>query len=167
MQSRMARLRLDHQVDQLNALDLESLGVPIIWESGDTRSADERASARERRSTRDKFLSTAADSAAALALRALGRYGDPRDHPGLEQVDMHDRWEPEGGLDGFLERKILVERDQKLVKTLGKIHRERYQEPITIAVVWGAGHMTAVVDALKADFRYVVRHAEWIMVSGR
>jgi len=164
-QARMARLRWDDQVDQLNALDLESLGVPIIWEGGDTRPAEERARDREARSTRARILETAVDSAFALGLRALGRYGDPRDRPGVDQVDMHDRWVPEGGIGGFLERKILAERDRRLVRTLGTIHRERHHEPVKVAVVWGAAHMTAVVDALRTDFRYVVRHAEWITVT--
>ncbi|MFD0851877.1 hypothetical protein ACFQ07_06575, partial [Actinomadura adrarensis] len=50
MQLRMARLRLDDLVDQMVALDLEALGVPIIWESGTTKTREEREKAREQRS---------------------------------------------------------------------------------------------------------------------
>ncbi|XVQ06274.1 hypothetical protein ACQP1W_26820 [Spirillospora sp. CA-255316] len=159
----MAGLRWDHLVDQMVALDLEALGVPIIWEHGTAESPQERARRRAARSPRDRIGHTALDSAAAFGLRALGRYGDPRGLPGLDETDMHDRWHAEGRLDRFLDGKD-GEREKRLVRTLGTVHRERYQESIKVAVIWGAAHMTAVVDALRQDFRYYVRDAEWIMV---
>ncbi|MFC5744340.1 hypothetical protein [Actinomadura rugatobispora] len=165
MQRRMAGLRWDGLVDQMVALDLEALGVPIIWEGGTAEPPEERARRRAERSPRDRIVHTALDSAAALALRALGRYGDPRDLPSLDQNDMHDRERPEGRIDRFLDRKVGEERDERLVRTLGTVHRERYQEPIKVAVVWGAAHMTAVVDVLRRDFRYYVQDAEWITIQ--
>ena len=35
MQELMARIRWDHLVDQVTALDLEALGVPVQWEYGE------------------------------------------------------------------------------------------------------------------------------------
>src|SRR5690242_20167722 len=37
LQERMSRLRLDDLVDQMIALDLESLAIPIFWEYGPRR----------------------------------------------------------------------------------------------------------------------------------
>jgi hypothetical protein len=164
MQLRMARLRRDRLVDQMVALDLESLGVPVIWESGTTKTRAERAKAREQRSTRDRVLGTAVDSAFALGLKAMGRYGNPRDVPSLDETDMHDMEEPENPFLRFVDRKFGEERDQWLVRTLGKIHRERHHEDGKVAVVWGAFHMNAAVDALRRDFRYYVKDAEWLTV---
>ena len=62
-------------MDQLTALDLESLGVPVQWEhvlDSRPKSGLEQAAAR------------AADSASAVVLKALGRYGSPLGLPSLE-----------------------------------------------------------------------------------
>ncbi|MFI0352715.1 hypothetical protein [Actinomadura sp. 9N407] len=150
MQERMARLRYDRLVDQIHGLDLESLGVPVIWEY----ERPPRPPGRER-SDLERLAETAADTVAAVWMRVQGRYGDPRGLSDLDEAESHDQHQEDGSED---------RREGRLVKTLGTLHRERYTEPVKIAVVWGAWHMSAVVGALRADFKYYVQDAEWLMV---
>lgn len=159
IQEWMSSIRWDHLVDQLTALDLESLGVPIQWEY---QAPEQPGSARQ------DMTAKIVDSAAAVTLRALGRYGNPLGLPSLEQADEHDdRWmyrEP-GRFARFLQERFPDNRDAQLVRALGVIHRERYTEPINIAVVYGAAHIPAVVDYLSETFRYRVQRAEWLIVA--
>jgi pheromone shutdown protein TraB len=46
------------------------------------------------------------------------------------------------------EKLIVDRRDAVLVAALAGIHNEHHQEPIKVAIVYGAGHVTAVVCAL-------------------
>jgi hypothetical protein len=60
-----------------------------------------------------------------------------------------------------LDRVILDERDQKLVAALTSIHIERANENLTVAVVYGAGHVPAIVKGLyQHDYR--VRGGDWL-----
>ena len=58
---------------------------------------------------------------------------------------------------------LVNERDKPLLKALASIHQERSQEPISVAVVYGARHVPAVVTALHA-LGYRHRTAEWLTV---
>src|SRR5208283_2747664 len=42
------------------------------------------------------------------------------------------------------------------------IHAERHNEPIKVAMVFGAAHIPAVVDYLTGTFRYYVENAMWL-----
>ncbi|TDD88187.1 hypothetical protein [Actinomadura rubrisoli] len=154
-QEQMARLRWDGLVDQLDALDLESLGVPVIFES--ERPERDRTGA-------ERLLDTAVDSAAAVGLRLLGRHRDPRGIRGIDEADEHDdRW-VQGRMARMLRKAVVDDRDERLVATLTQIHAERHGDPVDVAVVYGAAHMYAVVTALRDDLRYYVQNAEWLMV---
>jgi hypothetical protein len=59
---------------------------------------------------------------------------------------------------------LLTDRDRRLVEALGRIHAERGREPITVGVVYGAGHVPAVVAGLMDRYGYRPREAEWITV---
>jgi hypothetical protein len=154
----MARIRWDHLVDQVAGLDLEALGVPVQWEYAEHDRL---------RSGREQAVAKVVDSAAAVALRALGRYGSPLGLPGLDQSDEHDdRWERLDSLLGrIMENRVLHGRDSRLGQALGAIHRERCGEPIKIAVVYGAAHIPAVVDFLSEDYRYRPGNARWLTVA--
>lgn len=157
MQALMSSIRRDRLVDQLTALDLESLGVPVRWEvvmDDRPKSGLEQAKAR------------ATDAASAVLLRAMGRYGTPFGLPSLDQADDHDdRWEPLGGRIGRRFQGMQHWRDSQLVTALGAIHAERQHEPVKIAVVFGAAHIPAVVDYLTETFRYYVENASWLTVA--
>jgi hypothetical protein len=155
----MSRIRLHHLVDQMTGLDLERTGVPVQWEQA-VPSPD--------RSGRDKAMAAVADSAAAVVLRALGRYGSPLGLPSLEQADEHDdRWERRaaGWLGRIAQDRILDSRDRALLQALGAIHRERCGEQAMVAVVYGGAHIPAVVDYLTEAFTYHVEKAEWLTVA--
>ena len=51
------------------------------------------------------------------------------------------------------------------MRALDTIHQQRSQEPISVAVVYGAGHMPAVVRSL-ARYGYRASSAEWLTVFG-
>jgi hypothetical protein len=59
---------------------------------------------------------------------------------------------------------VLDQRDALLVDALAAIHEERHQEPIAVAVTYGAGHVPAVVQALFTRYRYIPSSAEWLTV---
>jgi hypothetical protein len=63
-----------------------------------------------------------------------------------------------------LDELILDARDKLLVDELMRIHAEHCDEPLTVAVVYGAAHMRAVANALHAAHRYQARDAEWVTV---
>lgn len=158
LQVMMARFRLDRLVDQIDALDLENLGVPVQWEW----VVEDR-----QKTGLEQAKGKAVDAAAAVFLRAVGRYGSPFGVPSLEQADDHDdRWNPvASGRLGRVIDGLTHGRDAELVKALGVIHAERQNEPVKIAVVFGAAHIPAAVDYLTEKFRYYVQNAEWLMVA--
>jgi hypothetical protein len=157
VQERAARFRVDGLVDQIVGLDpeLERLGVPVIWE----------VEPRPPASQRERLTRTAYDTAGAVGLRLLGRYRDPRGLPSLDEADDHDdRW-VDGRLNRWLRETIVDRRDAHLIRTLTSIHEERGERPDLVAVVFGAGHMPAVVEHLRSEFRYYVKEAEWLTVA--
>jgi pheromone shutdown protein TraB len=64
--------------------------------------------------------------------------------------------------DGPVAQVLIDRRDQLLLDALGRIHLERCDESITVAVVYGAGHIPAVAAGLMARYGYRPREAEWI-----
>ncbi|GAA4571767.1 hypothetical protein [Planotetraspora kaengkrachanensis] len=62
-----------------------------------------------------------------------------------------------------LRELMLHERDRLLIRALHSIHQERCAEHILVGVIYGAGHMHAVVDALW-NLGYRPCDAEWLTV---
>jgi hypothetical protein len=106
----------------------------------------------------------AGDLSGTVTGRVFGRYRDPRGVPNLDESDFHDdRWE--GGRFARRRReRILDRRDERLTRRLTWVHEEHSHRPVTVAVVYGAAHMPAVVDHLRAEFRHFVRGSEWLVV---
>ncbi|MFD9542285.1 hypothetical protein [Streptomyces sp. NPDC060022] len=59
---------------------------------------------------------------------------------------------------------ITDRRDQRLLDALGEIHTDRGDEPIRVAIVYGAGHVPAIVSGLRDRYGYRPREAEWVTV---
>lgn len=59
---------------------------------------------------------------------------------------------------------ISDERDILLCEAVTRIHTERCEEDINVAVVYGAGHVGPLVNHLRARHGYVPRSAEWLRV---
>ena len=60
-----------------------------------------------------------------------------------------------------LDRVVLHERDERLLRALTEIHEQRSDEDLVVAVVYGADHMRAVAYGLGA-LGYRVYAAEWL-----
>lgn len=63
---------------------------------------------------------------------------------------------------GPVGRALLERRDRQLVEALGQIHRQRHDEPITVAVVYGAGHIPEVYASLLVEYGYRPGEPEWL-----
>lgn len=80
----------------------------------------------------------------------------------LDDLPVREERVPEGFED--LDRLILDERDKLLLDALASIHEQRRNEPIEVAVVYGAAHMRAVVHYLSTRFGYRPADADWLDV---
>jgi pheromone shutdown protein TraB len=89
--------------------------------------------------------------------RMLSRYANVDDLPDQLQSQVRDQA-------GEFEELIVDSRDRLLLSALDAIHDERCSESIAIAVVYGAGHMPAVVHHLLGRHGYRAREAEWLTV---
>jgi len=71
-----------------------------------------------------------------------------------------------GRIDGFeeIDRVMLDERDRLLIDALSAIHEAHGTKPLRVGVVYGAGHVIAVVYGMAARHGYVARDAEWLTV---
>jgi hypothetical protein len=85
--------------------------------------------------------------------RALGSLDDL---PGPGQA-VPERFEA-------LDRLVVDDRDRLLVRALDSIHQQRRHQEVEVAVVYGAGHMPAVVQHLSARLGYRAASAEWFTV---
>ncbi|MFJ4685342.1 hypothetical protein [Streptomyces sp. NPDC088789] len=66
--------------------------------------------------------------------------------------------------DGPVEHALSDRRDQRLLDALGEILAERGAEPLRVAIVYGAGHVPAIVSGLWERHGYRPREAEWLTV---
>jgi hypothetical protein len=87
------------------------------------------------------------------------RLGSSEDLPTREDELGYGRFDP-------LKELVVDDRDVLLVRALDGIYQQRSQEPISVAVVYGAGHMPAVVRHL-ATYGYRASSAEWLTVFSR
>jgi hypothetical protein len=110
-------------------------------------------------------LDAAEDAVGAVALRLLGRYGDPRGLPSRDQAESYDERWVEGRAARWFRDRVVDRRDEALCRRLSALHEEHRERPITVAVVYGAAHLPAVVAHLDTEFGYSVESAEWLMVA--
>ncbi|MET9832611.1 hypothetical protein ABZ078_25640 [Streptomyces sp. NPDC006385] len=66
--------------------------------------------------------------------------------------------------DDPVEHAMTDRRDKRLLDALGEIYVERADEPIRVAVVYGARHVPAIVSGLMDRYGYRAREAEWLTV---
>jgi hypothetical protein len=84
-----------------------------------------------------------------------------------KDLEIHDfafTVQEEQDADSPLSHVIMDNRDRKLLEALTELHELRCREPITVGVVYGAGHMPAVAHGLIERYGYRARHAEWMNV---
>ncbi|MFJ6574302.1 hypothetical protein ACIQNU_43670 [Streptomyces sp. NPDC091292] len=78
--------------------------------------------------------------------------------------DLPSTLEAELTADSPVGHAMTDRRDRRLLDALGEIHAERAGEPVRVAVVYGAGHVPAVVAGLRDRYGYRAREAEWLTV---
>jgi hypothetical protein len=59
---------------------------------------------------------------------------------------------------------LLGERDRRLLEALYRVHEKNQDEDLEVAVVYGAGHVTAIVRGLLERCGYKPRSADWVTV---
>ncbi|MFJ9563971.1 hypothetical protein ACIRQQ_28550 [Streptomyces fuscichromogenes] len=82
----------------------------------------------------------------------------------LEVEDLPSTLRAEMLADNPVDHAMSDRRDQRLLDALGEIHTERGSESIRVAVVYGAGHVPAIVSGLWDRYAYRPREAEWLTV---
>ncbi|GIH92580.1 hypothetical protein ACFFMN_33180 [Planobispora siamensis] len=81
-----------------------------------------------------------------------------------KQETMSHHWGPLDEWDeGPFDELVLHRRDRLLTEALAALHEEEHLRPVTVGVLYGAGHMPAVADALWA-LGYRPVSAEWLTV---
>jgi hypothetical protein len=155
----VARHRWGPLVDQVTALHLETLGVPVRWESWPDH---------EPKSFREQALFHAADVAGAAVLGLTRQFTDLMAVMSVDQAEEYDDSAQNltgGKLGRLMEYRVMTARDAKLVRVLGEIHRDRAAEPIKAGVVFGAAHMPAVAAYLCGELGYIASRADWLTVA--
>jgi hypothetical protein len=107
----------------------------------------------------ERVLAGCAAPVFGLYLRLFGTRALLARHLKLDDDIMIDGWNPKSGI----EKLVGDDREALLVEALEEIARQRRDEPIDVAVVYGAHHAIPVVQYLAAQ-GYVVRTAEWVTV---
>jgi hypothetical protein len=68
-----------------------------------------------------------------------------------------------GQFEGF-EDLVLTQRDKLLVQQIVRFHELHRSESKVVAILYGAGHMPAVLTVLQGKLNYRVAKAEWVTV---
>lgn len=154
-------------VDQVAALRLESLGVPVYWEVVPATPPKNRPG-NQRKSRGEQFISQVTDVVGAVTIGLARKFIDPRILSSVDQAETYDesaRNLTGGWFDRNVEYNIRTVRDSRLVQRLDEIHRARAAEPVSAAVVFGAAHMPAVASHLSGKLGYIASSSEWLTVA--
>jgi hypothetical protein len=141
-------------------IDYAALGVPVVRPDV---SLEEFADGWRRAPLRDRLVMWCFLPLVVVA-RLFGgtrmiwsRSMEQNDLPSPEDEEIADRY-PE------LDEAFGGERDERLLAALYRLHEERHAEDIEIAVVYGAGHVPAIVRGLRDRYGYRPRSADWLTV---
>jgi hypothetical protein len=89
--------------------------------------------------------------------RMLARYAATEDLPDAAEIMVRDKAQA-------LTELLLDRRDALLATALDDVLVQYADEPVDIAVVYGAGHMPALTRYLVAKYGFRPREAEWLTV---
>lgn len=143
-------------------LSLQRVGVPVVLPDMDAEQF--------RRGWRRLPLLVQASLLVLMPVYAIGLlvFGSrrflARQLGSLENLPTLDEELATDGPYAAMDQLLLDDRDALLVAALDAIHQQRSQEPISVAVVYGAEHLRAVVRALSARHGYRAVGAEWVTV---
>ncbi len=141
-------------------INFDRLGVPVLYP--DMTDAEFAAGFRAI-PARQRAIALVAAPLAGLGRLAYGSRRSIARHLTLDDTDWHERRAATGPLDDLL--VLMVDkRDELLLTALDAVHDTCSRDPITVAVVYGAMHVPAVLRGLRALHGYSVRSAEWLTV---
>jgi hypothetical protein len=171
----MARQRRDSFVDQLTALKLESLGVPVYWEGAPGRRPDREPGTRtgkgdgywsgnRPKSAAESLMSRVTDAVGAVILGFTRRSIDPRTLDSVDQAEAYDET-VENWFGRSVEYNVQTVRDARLTGKLSEVDRDRAADPVSAGVVFGALHMPAVAAHLSDKLGYIATNSEWLTVA--
>ncbi|WP_069165569.1 hypothetical protein [Nocardia altamirensis] len=130
-------------------IDHAALGVPVVWPEGLSRHN------RRQRMSILSYLDLLVMTPFYVVVMAFGGRGWLL----RSRFEVYDNTEVRIRL---MNKTFLHDRDKELVAALTDIHEERQDRSDVIAVVYGAGHMPAVITALNAAFGYRAVGADWL-----
>ncbi|WP_328476332.1 hypothetical protein OHA21_21620 [Actinoplanes sp. NBC_00393] len=134
-------------------IDYAALGVPVIWPDGETLPG------RRARIPLAGWLDLILLVPVLTFTMAVGG----RDYLLRRGLEISDDTDPRLRTK-FFQRIMLDERDELLTAAITTLHTERADEPIEIAIVYGAAHMPAVVRTLTGGLGYrPQRGGEWLL----
>jgi hypothetical protein len=141
----------------LQTRELVEVGVPVLWPDMPGAEFGRRW---RKLPLAERIIATTAGPVVGMYMRTFGTREQLAGHLATDDDIDLDEWNPELGLN----RLIRDDRDALLIEAVTKIHAERQNERIDVAVVYGAGHVPPLVTYLMAALDYVVTGAEWVTV---
>jgi hypothetical protein len=141
-------------------IDYRALGVPVRYPD---MTAEQFLAGWQKVPVWQKALAVTMGPLIGLERLAFGsRRALARDLE-LTDLDWQDELQDIDSIDDLF-GLLGEQRDRLLIAELDEIHRRRRLEPITVAVVYGAGHVAPAVHGMRALHGYGVRSAEWLTV---
>jgi hypothetical protein len=138
----------------------DSLGVPVRYPDMTAEQFDRGWKAVPRW---QRALAVTASPLVGLDRLIFGSRRMLARHLELTDLDWHDQHLDVDSMEDLLDL-LGEQRDRLLIAELDKIHRQRKDEAITVAVLYGAQHVAPVVHGMRALHGYRVRGAEWLTV---
>jgi hypothetical protein len=141
-------------------IDYRSVGVPVVASDVSAEAFD--SGWKERVPRWQSIGLRVAAPAVGLWLQHIASRRDIAS--ALEAGDIPTLAELEAAamMEGIVD-VTLDQRNARLARAIRQVHRERGDEPLRVAIVWGAGHMRAVTTELYA-LGYRPGDAEWLTV---
>jgi hypothetical protein len=149
------RLSLQQQGGKLvhQDIDYQALGLPIVWPEGKLYRG------RRQRLPLLGWLDLVMMVPFLTVTMAVGG----RNWLLRRNLEINDDSEPRLR-SSYLHRKLVEERDQLLVAAVSRIHEERSDQAVDVAIAYGAAHLPAVVQTLVGQLGYrPERGAEWLL----
>jgi hypothetical protein len=155
-------MRFNRRADVVEQrIDYAALGVPVIRPDV---SREEFAAGWKRIPLRDRLLLWSV-LPAVLLVRLFGGTRQIWSHSlELNDLPLTSKDEVQQELSPELQAALSGERDERLLEALCRLHEERGDENIEVAVVYGAAHTTPVVLGLMRRYGYRPRSADWLTI---
>jgi len=143
-----------------DSIDYDRLGVPVLYP--DMTDAEFAAGWRAV-PARQRAIALVAAPLSGLGQLAFGSRRSVARHLAVDDTDWAERRATPGPLDDLF-TVLLDQRDELLLTALDAVHDTCAGDAITVAVVYGAMHVPAVLRGMRSLHGYCVRGADWLTV---